>query len=249
MDKGWIKFHRKTLENPIVCKDSDHLALWIYLLAHATHTEYDAIFKNKRITLKPGQLLTGRKSIGTFLKVNENKVQRILKAFENEQQIEQQTSNQNRLISILNWDLYQSSEQQSEQQVNNKRTTSEQRVNTNKNERTEEHKNERNNTYRDSHLEWAKILKSKILDINPKNKCLTANIEKWADDIRIMQERDKRSDEELHKIIEYIFNQDDFWKTVIQSPAGLRKHWDKIWPKVNQNKGTVENIKEWLNER
>jgi len=121
------------LENPIVCKDADHLALWVYLLANATHTEYDSMFKGKRITLQPGQLITGRKSIAAFLKVDENKVQRILNTFKNQQQIEQQASNQNRLITILNWNMYQSNEQQNEQQVNNKRTTDEQQVNTNKN--------------------------------------------------------------------------------------------------------------------
>ena len=50
-----------------------------------------------------------------------------------EQQIEQQKTNKNRLITILRWKEYQGSEQQNEQQVNNKRTTSEQPVNTNKN--------------------------------------------------------------------------------------------------------------------
>lgn len=51
--EGWVKLHRKLLDNPIVCKDSDHLAVWIYLMLNATHKEYDVLFNNKRITLKP----------------------------------------------------------------------------------------------------------------------------------------------------------------------------------------------------
>lgn len=128
---GWISLHRKILDNPIVCKDSDHLAVWIYLLLNATHTNYDAIFKGVRITLVPGQLITGRKSISTQIKVDEFKVQRILKTFENAQQIAQQTSSQNRLISILNWDTYQQGAQQNAQQVHNECTTTAQRVHTN----------------------------------------------------------------------------------------------------------------------
>ena len=131
--QGWIKAHRQMLENPIICKDSDYLAVWVYLLLNATHREYDIIFEGERRSLQPGQLLTGRKSIGKKLKVNESKVQRILKTFENEQQIEQEATPRNRLISIVNWQIYQSNEQQNEQQVNNNRTTSEQQVNTNKN--------------------------------------------------------------------------------------------------------------------
>ena len=121
------------LDNPVVWKDSDHLAVWIYLLLNATHKDMDVLFKNKRITLKPGQLITSRKSIAKKLDISESKVHRVLKMLEIEQQIEQQTSNKNRLITIVGWNEYQSCEQQIEQQVNNNRTTSEQQVNTNKN--------------------------------------------------------------------------------------------------------------------
>ena len=131
--EGWIKLYRKMLDNPIITKDSDYLSVWIYLLLNTTHKEYDVLFKGKRITLQKGQLLTGRKSISEKLKIDENKVQRILKTLENEHQIEQQNSNKNRLITIVSWDKYQQDEQQNEQQVNNNRTTSEQQVNTNKN--------------------------------------------------------------------------------------------------------------------
>jgi hypothetical protein len=132
---GYIKIYRKILDNPIVCKDSDYFAVWMYLLLNATHKEYDTIFKGKRITLKKGQLIVGRISLSNQFSTSESKVQRILKTFENEQQIEQQTCNKNRLITITNWELYQDIEQQNEQQVNNKRTTSEQQVNTNKNDK------------------------------------------------------------------------------------------------------------------
>lgn len=130
---GWIKLHRKTLDNPIVCKDADHAAVWMYLLLNATHKEYPALFSGNKITLKPGQLITGRKVISDKFNISESKVQRILKSFEIEQQIEQQNGNKSRLISILSWHEYQSDEHQDEQQLNNKRTTTEQQVNTNKN--------------------------------------------------------------------------------------------------------------------
>ena len=147
---GWIKLHRKMLDNPIIMKDAGHLAVWMYLLLNATHAEYPALFKGQKIMLQPGQLITGRKAISSALSVDESKVTRILNSFENEHQIEQQTSNKNRLISIVNWDLYQSTEQQNELQVNNNRTTDEQQVNTNKNVKND--KNEKNeiNTISDS---------------------------------------------------------------------------------------------------
>ena len=133
------------LDNPVVCKDSEYFAVWCYLLLNATHKEKQVLFAGKKITLKAGQLITGRVKIAEHFKISESKVQRILKTYENEQQIEQQISNKNRLITILQWDLYQCSEQQIEHQVNNNWTTTEQQVNTNKNEKNVKNdKNERN---------------------------------------------------------------------------------------------------------
>lgn len=145
MSDGWVKAHRSMLENPVVCKDSDHLAVWMYLLLNATHKEKEKMFAGKKITLQPGQLITGRKRISEEFKINESKVQRILKLFETEQQIEQQTSNSNRLITIVNWCSYQETEQQIEQPVNNQCTTNEQPVNTNKNVRKKECKKDIDN--------------------------------------------------------------------------------------------------------
>ena len=145
--EGYIKLYRKLLENPIVCKDGDYLAVWIYILLNATHKEMPSIFKGNKIILKPGQLLTGRKAIGAKLKISESKVHRILKCYESEHMIEQHTSNQNRLVTVLNWELYQGSEQQNEQQMNNQRTTSEQRVNTNKNDKNDKNDKKNNNIF------------------------------------------------------------------------------------------------------
>ena len=141
IEQGWIKLHRKMLDNPVVWKDSDHLAVWIYLLLNATHKDMDVLFKSKRITLKPGQLITGRKSIASQLSISDSKVKRVLLAFESDQQIDRQRSNKNSLITILNWCEYQQNDQQNDQQVTSKRAASDQQVTTNKNV-----KNIKNNT-------------------------------------------------------------------------------------------------------
>lgn len=141
--EGWIKSYRSVMDNPIVCKDADHYAVWGYLLHNATHTPADSFFGGKRITLQPGQLITGRKKIAEKFGINEHKVDRILKLFKIEQQIEQQTSNTSRLISVLNWGIYQTCEQQIEQQVSNKCATTEQQVSTI--QECKNNKNERNN--------------------------------------------------------------------------------------------------------
>lgn len=147
VNKGWIKLHRSMLDNPVVCKDPEHMAVWVYLLLEATHQNISKMFKGKRITLQPGQLITGRKVISEKLHINESKVQRILKTFKIEHQIEQQTSSRGSLITILAWNEYQNTEQQTEQKVNSKRTESEQNLNT-----LQEWKNDKNER-NDSSLE------------------------------------------------------------------------------------------------
>lgn len=142
-NNGWIKVHRNILNNPAVMKDSDHFAIWMYLLLNATHEKYDIMWCGKRRTLVPGQLVTSRRKISKELVVSESKVDRILKLFEIEHQIEQLTTSRSRLISLINWTEYQKSEPLNEPLVNHYRTTSEPLVNTNKN--IKNNKNERNN--------------------------------------------------------------------------------------------------------
>lgn len=144
-NQGWVKSYRKSLENPVVCKDAAHFAVWNYLLLNATHRKIDVIFSGERISLEPGQLIVSRKTIAEKFKISESKVQRILNLFESEQQIEQLTTPRKRLVAIRNWIKYQGSEQLNEQLVNNYRTTSEQLVNANKNEKNI--KNVRKNIY------------------------------------------------------------------------------------------------------
>ena len=113
------------LDNPLVFKDADYAAVWVYLLLNATHIEHPAVFKGQKIVLLPGQLITGRKVLSDKLHISESKIQRILKWFETDRQIEQQTSNKNRLITVVNWNFYQNAEQQNAPQTDDKRTGSE----------------------------------------------------------------------------------------------------------------------------
>ena len=138
---GWIKLHRKMLDNPVVCKDADYVAIWVHILLSATHEDYETWFNGKTVTLHAGQVVLGRQVLSQKYRVSESKVQRILSCLESEQLIEQQTTRHGRLISVVKWERYQKTEQQNEQQLNNKRTTTEQQLNTKqeqKNKRTKE---------------------------------------------------------------------------------------------------------------
>jgi hypothetical protein len=129
LSTGFVKLYR-SIKNKSWYKKSEYVHLWIHLFISATRIEREDWFNGKPITLKRGQLITGRKHISRETGIDENKVERILKCFVSEHQIEQQGGNKSRLLSINNWHLYQNGEHQNKQQVNNKRTASEQQVNT-----------------------------------------------------------------------------------------------------------------------
>lgn len=141
---GWIKLHRKFCEKAFYSKDSEKVHLWVHLLMSANHAGKEELLGGKPFFCVSGQFTTGRKQLSRETGISESKIERILTYFEKiEQQIEQQKTSTNRLISILNWGQYQQSEQQIEQRVNNDRTTSEQRVNNDRTHLKNERKKER----------------------------------------------------------------------------------------------------------
>jgi uncharacterized phage protein (TIGR02220 family) len=139
MHRGYIKFWRK-IKDSYYYKDSEYIHLWLHLLLSANHKDSEILYKDKKMIIKRGQLMTGRNSLSQETGIDKSKVYRILKSLKNEQQIEQQNFYTFTLISIVNYGDHQSNEQRNEQQVNSKRTASEQQVNTSK-----ECKNDKNN--------------------------------------------------------------------------------------------------------
>ena len=134
--EGWIRVHRKIINAPWFSK-SEYVHLWLYLLLKANHKDQEVFIGNEKVLVKRGQLLTSRHKLSEVVHIQENKIYRILKCFENEHQIEQRKTRRYTVISILNYDTYQKSEQDNEQQMNNKRTTDEQQMNTNNNDKND----------------------------------------------------------------------------------------------------------------
>lgn len=131
--EGWVKVHRKIIDASWFNK-SEYVHLWLYLLLKANHKDQEIFVGNEKVLVKRGQLLTSRHKLSEVVHVQENKIYRILKCFENEHQIEQHKTRKYTVISIINYDMYQKSEQDNEQQMNNKCTTDEQQMNTNNND-------------------------------------------------------------------------------------------------------------------
>jgi hypothetical protein len=80
--------------------------------------------------------------------------------------------------------------------------------------------------------EMSELLFTLILENNENAK--KPNFDKWANEIRLMREQDKRTEEQIRYLIEWS-QRDSFWKSNILSPVKLRKHFDTLVLKVKED--------------
>lgn len=157
------------MDNPLA-KDPCFMALWCWILLLANHEDGEWKFGYQKIAIKKGQFITGRKALSIKTGINESKIERILKYLESEQQIEQQKTTKYRLIIIKNWYNYEIKNSK----VNNKRTTSEQQVNTNNNDNNDKNV-KKSISHSDKSPDEINLLIEKFKDINPSYQTLFRN--------------------------------------------------------------------------
>ncbi|WP_213180237.1 phage replisome organizer N-terminal domain-containing protein [Enterococcus lactis] len=95
-------------------------------------------------------------------------------------------------------------------------------------------KEEKKSKYSDEHLRLAKKLQSNLTEDFPKemNK---VDIEKWADTIRLMEERDKASIEAIEYVINWLPT-NEFWFGNIRSAKKLREKFEKLKFEIKADK-------------
>ncbi|HAR1482994.1 TPA: phage replisome organizer [Enterococcus faecium] len=95
-------------------------------------------------------------------------------------------------------------------------------------------KEEKRGKYSDEHLRLAKKLQSNLTEDFPKemNK---VDIEKWADTIRLMEERDKASIEAIEYVINWLPT-NEFWFGNIRSAKKLREKFEKLKFEIKADK-------------
>lgn len=101
---------------------------------------------------------------------------------------------------------------------------------------TTKKKNSPKQVYDESSIPFqlANRLFTKILENNPNHK--KPNLQKWADDMRLMMERDGRTEEQIIYLIDWC-QQDSFWKSNILSASKLREKFDQLTIQVKSRKG------------
>lgn len=77
-------------------------------------------------------------------------------------------------------------------------------------------------------LTCAEYIFAKVLLVNPTAR--TPKWPKWANDIRLLREQDKRTHREICELFKWV-NSDGFWRVNVLSPATLRDKWDSLQAK------------------
>ena len=224
MNRGYIKQYRKIMDsfvwtNPYLYK------LWSLCLMKASHEKRKFLFNGKEVWLNSGEFVTGRDAITFEMnkgvkrehQVNSGSVWRWLKKFETEGMLNIKSTTKYSVISITNWGLYQSDEQQ----VNINRTSSEQLAHTNKNEKND--KNEKSHVVRQDEIKEITNLYSQIFGMI--NSLTAESLNYWCEDLSpsIVKEALKKSAEQNAKNFKYT--------------ESILKSWEKRGVK------TVEDIK------
>lgn len=150
--QGWITLYRELIKKPIWLNSTpEQKTILITLLLMANHEENEWEWKGQKFTVKPGQMITSLNSIVDKCGkgITTQNVRTALKRFEKLGFLTNESTKQNRLITIVNWGKYQSIEIKPNKDFNNQLTNNQQRPNnqltTNNNDNNDN--NDNNNYY------------------------------------------------------------------------------------------------------
>ncbi|ATO28656.1 Replication protein O [Bacillus atrophaeus] len=235
---GWIKLHRSVQDHWIYQekrKFSKYEA-WLDLLMMASHKDNKFVLGNELYEVKRGQFISSIRKLGERWSWSNTKVTQFLDLLRKDKMIDFKKDTKKTLITIVNYGVYHDSEEEKKTVIEHENDTKATQKHTIKNDKNV--KNEKNIKpsrlkYEICDMENAEYLFKEIFKNNPDAK--KPNLEKWANEFRLIRERDKRTDKQIKYLINWS-QQDSFWKTNILSPASLRKQFDRLVTKIKSDK-------------
>ncbi|MUV39444.1 Replication protein 15 [Lentibacillus sp. JNUCC-1] len=246
--RGWIKVHRELMDKAIwIESTTEQKTILITLLMMANHDKKEWEFKGKKYAAEPGQFVTSIDKIAKLCGkgVSRQNVRTALNRFKKYDFLTDESTNQNRLITIVNWGLYQSRDEEVNKQTNKQLTSNQHAANTqltpnknDKNDKNDKKKDSRKRIYDDTSIYYqlALYFYQQIQNNNPNHK--KPNLQNWADDVRKMIEIDKRTEKQVKYLMTWV-QQDEFEMVNVLSPAKLRKRFDGLIMKVKRDRQSL----------
>jgi len=219
--------------------------------------------------IEPGQHLTSVRNIAKGIgyyeglqwkEPNPRTISKIIEWLEKQEMITISRGRGNRqytLVTLLNWDLYQTNGEGGNSKTTVSTSGSKQPVHIKKNDKEglkndkelKDIKNSPKQVYDEDSPPFilADFFYKEILKNDPKRK--EPNLQTWSDDIRKMIELDKRDKKEIGELMRWV-QQDEFERANVLSPSKLRTRYTSLLLKMkNPKKSNVTSIKAPVYER
>ena len=122
MTDGWIALHRKIYDS----KDFNNqleVAVFLYLVAMASHKPTQVVYRKKKLTLNRGQVSIAYRDLAKKFNVSRQNIKTIIKHLKKSGNLNQNLTKNLSIYTIVKYSKYQDIEPQSNQKLTNRTTT------------------------------------------------------------------------------------------------------------------------------
>jgi len=122
MTDGWIALHRKIYDS----KDFNNqleVAVFLYLVAMASHKPTQVVYRKKKLTLNRGQVSIAYRDLAKKFNVSTQNIKTIIKHLKKSGNLNQNLTKNLSIYTIVKYSKYQDIEPQSNQKLTNRTTT------------------------------------------------------------------------------------------------------------------------------
>ena len=122
MNDGWIALHRK-IYNSSDFNNQLEVAVFLYLVAMASHKPVQVIYRKKKLTLKRGEISIAYRDLAKKFNLSVQNIKTIIKNLKNSGNINQTLTKNLSIYSIVKYRKYQDLEATTNQKLTNRTTT------------------------------------------------------------------------------------------------------------------------------
>jgi hypothetical protein len=122
MTEGWIALHRK-IYNSNDFNNQLEVAVFLYLVAMASHKTTQIVYRKKKLTIKRGEISIAYRDLAKKFNLSMQNIKTIIKNLKNSGNINQTLTKNLSIYTIVKYSKYQDIEHATNQKLTNRTTT------------------------------------------------------------------------------------------------------------------------------
>ena len=122
MSDGWIALHRK-IYNSSDFNNQLEVAVFLYLVAMASHKPVQVVYRKKKLTLKRGEVSIAYRDLSKKFDISERKIRTIIKNLVHTRNLNQTLTRNLSVYSIVKYSKYQDAPPKTDQTLTDRTTT------------------------------------------------------------------------------------------------------------------------------